>query len=139
MKLKKFTSNFIIEDLRTSIEYYRDLLGFNLEMVVDDNQITTKELDGDKKYVFAIMSKDDLQIMFQTPDSIAEDVPAFKEVPKGISACFYLEVEGLTNFYQEVREKVEIVKDLYTTWYGMQEFHIKDCNGNFLGFAEKAE
>ncbi|WP_160644437.1 VOC family protein [Chengkuizengella marina] len=138
MKLKKFTTNFISEDLNTSIAYYRDILGFKLEMVVDDNQITTKEIDQDKNYVFAIMSKDDFQIMFQTPDSIAEDVPIFEEMPKGISTCFYLEVEGLTYFYEEIQEKVEIVRDLYTTWYGMQEFHIKDCNGNVLGFAEKA-
>ncbi|MFS1512736.1 VOC family protein [Chengkuizengella sp. SCS-71B] len=139
MKLKKFTTNFISKDLETSISYYRDILGFKLEMVVDDNHIITKEMDQDKNYVYALMSKDDLEIMFQTPDSIAEDIPACKDIPKGISACFYLEVEGLTDFYQEIHKKVEIVRDLYTTWYGMQEFHIKDCNGNILGFAKKAE
>jgi len=29
------------------------------------------------------------------------------------------------------------VTDLKTTWYGMQEFYLKDLNGYILGFAEK--
>ncbi len=29
--------------------------------------------------------------------------------------------------------------ELKTTWYGMQEFYLKDFNGYILGFAEKAE
>ncbi|MDP5274261.1 VOC family protein [Chengkuizengella axinellae] len=139
MKLKKFTTNFIVEDVSNSIVYYRDILGFQLEMVVDDKQKTTNEINTDQKYVFAIMSRDGIQIMLQTPDSIAEDVPAFKESSAGVSACFYLEVEGVSAYYEEVREKVEIVRELYTTWYGMQEFHIRDCNGNFIGFGERTE
>ncbi|EKB58258.1 hypothetical protein HMPREF9700_02066 [Bergeyella zoohelcum CCUG 30536] len=31
------------------------------------------------------------------------------------------------------------ITELKTTWYGMQEFYLKDLNGYILGFAEKAE
>jgi hypothetical protein len=30
-----------------------------------------------------------------------------------------------------------MAKELETTWYGMREFYIKDCNGYILGFAER--
>ncbi len=36
-----------------------------------------------------------------------------------------------------IKSKAEVVKDLETVWYGMQEFYIKDCNGYILGFAER--
>ncbi|MDX8367095.1 VOC family protein [Cytobacillus sp. IB215665] len=139
MKLKKFTTNFIVENINQSIIFYQDVLGFQVEMIVDRNQNTDNQINESKDYVFAIMSKDNIVLMFQTPESMAEDVPVFKDITPGTSACYYLEVEGLKEFYQEIKTKVEVVKDLYTTWYGMEEFHIKDCNGNIIGFGERTE
>ncbi|MGM7683485.1 VOC family protein [Cytobacillus sp. Hm23] len=139
MKLKKFTTNFIVENINQSIIFYQDVLGFQIEMIVDRNQNTDNQINENKDYVFSIMSKDQIQLMFQTPKSMAEDVPAFKDITFGTSACFYLEIEGVKEFYEEIKTKVEVVKDLYTTWYGMEEFHIKDCNGNIIGFGERRE
>lgn len=36
-----------------------------------------------------------------------------------------------------LKKKVEIAKELSTTWYGMNEFYIRDNNGYILGFAEQ--
>ena len=55
----------------------------------------------------------------------------------GASVSFYIEVEDINTIYNEIKEKAEVVKELETTWYGMQEFYVKDCNGYILGFAEK--
>lgn len=49
----------------------------------------------------------------------------------------YIEVENLEDFYNEIKEKVEIVKEFSNTWYGMNEFYIRDNNGYILGFAEQ--
>jgi 5-bromo-4-chloroindolyl phosphate hydrolysis protein len=49
-------------------------------------------------------------------------------------------LEGQTSHntaYQVLKSKVEIVKELHTTFYGMQEFYFKDCNGYILAFAER--
>jgi len=55
----------------------------------------------------------------------------------GDSVSFYIEVEAINALYQEIKPKAEVVKELETAWYGMQEFYIKDCNGYILGFAER--
>ena len=56
----------------------------------------------------------------------------------GATVSFYMEVEGIQNLYQSLKnEKLEITK-LKKTWYGMQEFYVKDLDGYILVFAEKA-
>ncbi len=45
--------------------------------------------------------------------------------------------EAREALHQELKSKAEIVKELGTAWYGMQEFYINDCNGYILGFAER--
>ncbi len=42
------------------------------------------------------------------------------------------DVKGL---YAELKDKVTIIKDMQTTFYGKQEFYIRDCNGYILTFA----
>jgi hypothetical protein len=50
-----------------------------------------------------------------------------------------MDIEGIKEFHQEMKSKNLKVTELKTTWYGMQEFYLKDLNGYILGFAEKAE
>ena len=50
-----------------------------------------------------------------------------------------MDIEGIEEFHQEMKLKSLQVTDLKMTWYGMQEFYLKDLNGYILGFAEKAE
>ncbi|MFA4935283.1 MAG: VOC family protein [Candidatus Methanoperedens sp.] len=139
MKLNKLTPNFAVQDIKKTVAFYQDVLGFKLEMAVpeDKNGIET-ELDENKNYVYAMMSRNGVEFMFQRTDSIGEDIPHFKGMKQGASVCFYMEVEGIKALYQELKsKKAGIVKELGTTWYGMQEFYIKDCNGYILGFAER--
>ena len=139
MKLNKLTPNFAVQDIKKTVAFYQDVLGFKLEMAVseDKNGIET-ELNENKSYVYAMMSKNGVEFMFQRTDSIGEDIPPLKGMKQGASVSFYLEVEGIKALYQELRsKKAKIVKELGTAWYGMQEFYINDCNGYILGFAER--
>ncbi len=103
----------------------------------DKNGIET-ELNKNKNYVYAMMSRDGIEFMFQRTDSIGEDIPPLEGMKQGASVSFYMEVEGIDTLHQELKsKKAEIVKKLGTAWYGMQEFYIKDCNEYILGFAER--
>ena len=140
MELKKLAPNFAVQDIGKTVAFYRDVLGFELEMAVpEDKSGVLQELTENTKYIYAMMSRDGVGVMFQRTDSIGEDVPPLKGVPIGASVSFYIEVEDLNALYQEMKPKAEVVKELETAWYGMQEFYIKDCNGYILGFAEGAE
>ncbi len=138
MKLQKLTPNFAVQDIKKTVSFYQDVLGFKLEMAVpEDKNGIENELNENKNYIYAMMSRDGVEFMFQRTDSIGEDIPPLKGMKQGASVSFYMEVEDIKALYQELQSKVEIVKELGTVWYGMKEFYIKDCNGYILGFAER--
>ena len=138
MKFKKLTPNFSVRDVKDTILFYQDVLGFKLEMVVPNNEnIIEQNLTEGKIYNYAMMSKDEVFVMFLEERCLKEDIPVFKNVTQGASLLFYIDVEGINIVYDSLRDKVEIVKDIERTWYGMKEFYIKDCNGYILGFREK--
>jgi uncharacterized glyoxalase superfamily protein PhnB len=138
MEMKKIAPNFAVQDIEKTVTFYRDVLGFKLEMAVsEDKSDVEQELSEQKKYIYAMMTRGSVQVMFQRTDSIGEDVPPLKDVPIGASVSFYVEVEDINALYQEIKPKAGVVKELETAWYGMQEFYIKDCNGYILGFAER--
>jgi uncharacterized glyoxalase superfamily protein PhnB len=63
-------------------------------------------------------------------------VPALAGSAIGASQTFYIEVTGIRSLYQQLRDKVEIVVDLHTTFYGTQEFYFRDINGYIFSFSE---
>jgi uncharacterized glyoxalase superfamily protein PhnB len=139
MKLNKLTPNFAVKDVRKTVSYYQDILGFTVLMAVpEDKSGIDNELDGTKTYIYAMMGRDGVDFQFQRSDSIGEDIPPLKDVEQGASVSFYMGVEGIDEFYQNIRSKADVVVDLKTTWYGMKEFYIRDCNGYILAFAENS-
>ena len=61
--------------------------------------------------------------------------------PGGGSITLYVKMEGIDNFYEEVRMRndTEIIKEPNTTFYGMNEFILRDINGYIITFAEPVE
>lgn len=139
IKFKKLTPDLMVADVTAAVRFYTEKLGFKLNMLVPDNEksIETNFVDG-KRYVYAMVSRNDTFVMFMRKDAYGEDIPALKGVPVGASAAFYYDVDNVDEIYDTFKEKrVDIIKDISTTWYGMKEFYIRDCNGYILGFAEK--
>ena len=140
MKITKLTPNFEVADVKKSVAYYQENFGFKLVMTVPEAQDGIEQcFTEDKEYVYAMMQKDNVEIFFQRTDTFKEDVVFAQGLPIGASVSFYMDIEGIKEFHQEMKSKNLQVTDLKTTWYGMQEFYLKDLNGYILGFAEKAE
>jgi uncharacterized glyoxalase superfamily protein PhnB len=140
MKLNKLTPNFAVADIRQTVRFYRDNLGFELIMAVPVAQdgVERQLLDG-KEYVYAMMRKDGVELMFQRSDSFREDVALAGDTPVGASVSFYMEGEGIDDFHAGLETKGAQVTGINRTWYGVKEFYLKDNNGYVLGFAEEAE
>ncbi len=83
-----------------------------------------------------MMKHGDIEFMFQEIESIKEDIGDFFN-SIGASASFYMKLDDVDTFFSKLPKDVEILKELHTTWYGMKEFYIKDCNGYILGFASQ--
>lgn len=87
---------------------------------------------------WAIMNCGDVEIMFQSREYLKKHLPQSSQSAPCGQAAFYIEMEDLNDFYTILKGKVEVVKDIAVTFYGMREFYVRDCNGYIIGFAEKA-
>lgn len=127
MKLNKLTPNLMVEDVAQTMVFYKDILGFELVMAIPE------EGSAD----FAIMKHGEVEVMFQSRQSLSEEIPNFKEAKIGGSFTLYIEIEGIDDFFSAVKDKAEIVQDMHTTFYGSKEFSIQDTNGYILAFSER--
>ncbi|MDR3286613.1 MAG: VOC family protein [Prevotellaceae bacterium] len=146
MKITKITPNFAVADVKQTVSFYQDILGFNLIMAVPETQDgVDQQLADNKEYVSAMVVKDNVEFFFQRIDSFKNDT-AFENLfqsvfaqqqPVGASVSFYMYVEDIESLYNYVKSKNAETTEIHTTWYGMREFYMKDNNGYVLGFAEK--
>ncbi len=140
MKIKKLSPNFEVKDIKQTVEFYTEQFGFTLVMAVPESQDGIEQtLHSDKTYVYAMMQKDNLELMFQHTKSFKKDVTFAKDLDMGATVSFYMETDGIKEFYNTLKDKNLQITELKTTWYGMQEFYVKDLNGYILAFAQKAE
>jgi uncharacterized glyoxalase superfamily protein PhnB len=124
---KKLTPNFMVEDVDKAIEFYRDVLGFQVVHTVPGEGITN----------FAILHEGGVEIMLQAKKSLLEDVKSVGEQDISASIICYLDVDGIQDLYDRIHDKVDVVEPMRKTFYGMNEFYIRDPYGYVLGFAER--
>jgi uncharacterized glyoxalase superfamily protein PhnB len=140
MKISKLSPNFEVSNIRKTASFYTEHFGFNLIMAVPESQDGIDQTFAEnKEYVYAMMHKDNVEFMFQRTDTFKNDVVFSKELPIGATVSFYMDIEGITEFHKILKDKGLQITELKTTWYGMQEFYVKDLNGYILGFAQRVE
>ena len=135
--MKSMIVNLAVNDIASTIIYYRENFDFELQMLVDESKtIFDTEIKKELNYIWAMIKKDGVSIMLQSIESLKEDIGVFFD---NISASLtlYIEVENVDELYLKIKDKVSIYKEIDTTWYGQKEFYIKDINGYILGFASK--
>ena len=128
MPLKKLGPNLMIEDVNRTTEFYKEVLGFELGQTVPETG----------QFVWASMKSGAVEIMFQSRSSLPEEIPALEDREIAGSLTFHIQMDGVEGLYARVRDSVTILLDLHTTFYGMKEFSMLDCNVYILAFAESA-
>lgn len=131
--MKKITPNIMVADVNATVDYYKNNLGFETVMVVDEEK-------GDgasgKPLVWAMIKNDDVEIMLQRQDGFIAELPEMKGQEIGGTFTLYVGMQDVKSFYDKIKDKVKIVKDMHKTFYGADEFVIKDLNGYIIYFAE---
>ncbi len=129
-----------MRDVKETVDFYVENLGFNLVMAVPESQDGVHEkMEQEKDYVYAMVMRDDVQMMFQRRDSFKEDIPFVNQKDPLATVSFYMEVEGLEEFHGLLDGKRVDKTEIRTTWYGMKEFYVEDINGYVLGFAQSVQ
>ena len=124
--MNALSPNIFVRDIQKTIDFYKQL-GFKISMSVPE--------EGD--LVWAMMSCENVTFMFQTFDSLGDEIPDISRNDGG-SLLFYIQVKEIRKFHDRIKDKVKVIKGLETTFYGATEFSILDNNGYVLTFAENA-
>lgn len=123
--METISPNIFTNDMKGTIAFY-EILGFKTTMSVPE--------DGDDK-VWVMMVNGSVTMMFQTFESLAEDLPEISRKDGG-SLLLYINLKDIKGFFEDIKDKVTVLKGLETTFYGATEFSIKDNNGYVLTFAQ---
>ncbi len=122
--MDSLSPNIFVKDIHETIAFYQKI-GFSLTMTVPE----------EGNYVWAMMNCGNVTFMFQSFESLADELPEISRLP-GASLLFYIKIKDIRDFFDSIKLKATVLKGLEKTFYGATEFSIKDNNGYVLTFAE---
>jgi uncharacterized glyoxalase superfamily protein PhnB len=126
MEFKTLMPNLMVKNVGKTVEFYTDVLGFNLLQAVPENA----------PFVFAIVNANGVTISFQEEKSIKEEYPQLSEYPQGGCLTLYIHVTDINELFERVKGKAKIAKEMHDTFYGSRDFAVEDCNGFILTFSQ---
>jgi uncharacterized glyoxalase superfamily protein PhnB len=111
-----------VRDIKETIEFYRNSLGFKMGMVFPDANNPE----------YADFSKDGMVLMFIP----AKNLGIGSEDTLGIGVNLYMQIDGdIDEYYDELKKRgVKIAVDIKDEPYGIRDFTIEDVNGYQLTF-----
>ncbi len=122
--MNSISPNIFVKDINKTIDFYKQL-GFNVVATVPEQ--------GD--IAWAMMTCGNVNFMFQTFESLGNDLPMISRQSGG-SLLLYMQTTEIRTFFDQIKDTVKVVKALEKTFYGATEFSIEDNNGYLLTFAE---
>jgi len=122
-RLYRAAPTFAVADVDATIRWYETHLGFS-----------SYPFPENPPYVFAIVCRDDVEIMFQRIDGYHK--PDLYDLRGGGVWDAYIRMEGVKDFYETLKDKLEIKMPLRKQSYGDWEFEVEDPNGYILVFSE---
>ncbi len=125
-EIKSISPNLVVRSVEEAMEYYSSVFGF-------EKGPSVPSPGGGLQW--GMVMSGGAQLMFQTAESIEEDLPDVPSRPVGGSFTLFIEVENAQGLLEKVRGKANLFMDLRQTFYGKWEFGVKDPNGYYLVFA----
>ena len=122
VRMKKLTPVLIVDAIEPCLSFWTEQLGFE----------KTVEVPEGSALGFVILTKDDVEIMYQSRASVRKDIPSLAELPW--SSTLYIEVAELDPVIGQL-EGAEIVVSRRKTSYGADEIFVREPGGNIIGFA----
>lgn len=125
-EVKKITVLLFAQELEPSIEFWTKKMGF---------QKTVEVPEGDK-IGFAMLVKDNMELMYQSFSSVEKDNAATAAAARKGPSFLYIEVADIDATFQATKG-AEITMPMRTTFYKSKEFGIKDPAGHYFIFAQQ--
>jgi len=126
--IKKITPVLIVERIEPLLPLW-DALGF----------ARAAEVPHGDALGFVILTRDGVEVMYQTFDSVRGDEPKVLDGARAIGAsAVFIEVENLESLQAQIPDGTDIVVASRQTFYGSTETIIRDAAGNVITFAQFA-
>ena len=116
------SSTLAVRNMKETIEFYEDSLGFKMGMCFPDANNPE----------YADLSKDGMVLMFIP----AENIGIGSEEKLGVGVNLYMLIDGnIDEYYDELKKRgVKIAVDIKDEPYGIRDFTVEDVNGYKLTF-----
>lgn len=115
MKTKLSHVRVNVKDLGTSLKWYKAKLGFKVAGTWPPENPNYAHFESEGGAVFAIME----DVKYPSPGR------------------FNFEVSDVENLWNEIKEDVTVIEELFSTPWGSKKFTICDLDGNELGFVQE--
>ncbi len=125
MNVKRITPVLFVKDIEPILPFWTDSLGFTKAIEVPHAQ----------KLGFVSLQKGSAEVMYQTWESLGDDMPSIAEAAKKGPTFLYIEVDNLDAVLVALKTS-KIVQPERTAFYGMREVGFQDPGGHFITFAQ---
>ncbi len=123
MSVNKITAVLLVDEVEPCINFWVDRFGFE----------KTIEVPEGNKIAFAMVQKGNLELMYQTFDSVKKDDPNRVDVMRKGPTFLYVEVSNIDETIAALKG-VPVVMPLRTTFYGAKEIGVKDPGNHIITF-----
>lgn len=124
---KKLTPVLMVDAIEPCLALWVDRLGWT----------KTVEVPEGDKLGFVILAKDGAELMYQTFESVENDIKMTVDRPRGTSVGLFIEVSDLEAVVKQIAG-LEIALPRRKTFYGMDEIGIREPGGHMVVFAQPA-
>ena len=119
--IRKVVPVLLVADMKRAVDWYVGVLGFELAW----------RAPGDGGEENCMLNGGDIDLLLSTGSHLGET--------PSLSGTLYFHMDGVEEFYQRVKDRVDIVWPLETQEYGLREFGVHDPDGYTLAFAEEVK
>jgi catechol 2,3-dioxygenase-like lactoylglutathione lyase family enzyme len=127
--VSRLTPVLLVDRIAPCLPFWTERLGFDLAAEVPGP-------DGASQ--FAMLVRDGIEIMYQTWASTEAEAPAAIAGARGHSIILFIEVADIDQVDRALAGFPRI-KDRHRTFYGMDEFAVREPGGVVVTFAMKLE
>ncbi len=124
--MKSLTPNILVEAIEPVLPFWVERLGFTV----------TAEVNEGNRLGFVILTNGPAEVMYQTLESVRNDVPELVDMPLGGNALF-VKTSTLEELdaIDEALSDAERVIPRRKTFYGADEVTVREPGGNVVTFA----
>lgn len=122
--MKKLSPVLVVREIEPCLQFWTRLGFERIAEVPEGDQLG-----------FVLLSKDSIEVMYQSRTSVQKDVPALADMPSCVA--LYIEVDNLDAVEKQL-VGAPVVIARRKTFYGAEELGVREPGGNVVTFAQQA-